>query len=139
MTTARDTAPPSGGGSADTITITSTLSSEYLRQWTPSISPSPLPTPENADAQAPSPVRSPFEGDPKIIFAMAQPSGVTEEGLIASLKDKVGATHVDIEDMSGKLQHILPTSFHPAHLAAPFTQAVIRTITLQIGQKLTHL
>lgn len=29
-------------------------------------------------------------------------SGVTEAGLIATLQEKIQATHVEIEDMSGK-------------------------------------
>lgn len=38
----------------------------------------------------------------RIIFAMAEASGVTEAGLKAALTEKIGATHVEIEDMSGK-------------------------------------
>ncbi|KFY23876.1 hypothetical protein V491_02377 [Pseudogymnoascus sp. VKM F-3775] len=37
----------------------------------------------------------------RIIFAMAEASGVTEAGLKAALTEKIGATHVEIEDMSG--------------------------------------
>ena len=106
MTTARHTAPPSGvNGDSTTTTTTSEHSvrpSEYLRQWKSSPSSNPSPAEGTESETAPSPTRSPFEGDPKIFFAMAQPSGVTEAGLIASLKEKVGATHVEIEDMSGK-------------------------------------
>lgn len=40
--------------------------------------------------------------DFRIIFAMAEASGVTEAGLKAALTEKIGATHVEIEDMSGK-------------------------------------
>ncbi|OBT92368.1 hypothetical protein VE01_09406 [Pseudogymnoascus verrucosus] len=39
--------------------------------------------------------------DFRIIFAMAEASGVTEAGLKAALTEKIGATHVEIEDMSG--------------------------------------
>ncbi|KFY95139.1 hypothetical protein V500_02923 [Pseudogymnoascus sp. VKM F-4518 (FW-2643)] len=39
--------------------------------------------------------------DLRIIFAMAEASGVTEAGLKAALTEKIGATHVEIEDMSG--------------------------------------
>jgi hypothetical protein len=41
----------------------------------------------------------------RIIFAMAEASGVTEAGLKAALTEKIGATHVEIEDMSGKFTH----------------------------------
>lgn len=47
--------------------------------------------------------------DFRIIFAMAEASGVTEAGLKAALTEKIGATHVEIEDMSGKK----PTSDFP--------------------------
>jgi hypothetical protein len=40
--------------------------------------------------------------DFRIIFAMAEASGVTEARLKAALTEKIGATHVEIEDMSGK-------------------------------------
>ncbi|KFY49450.1 hypothetical protein V496_10012 [Pseudogymnoascus sp. VKM F-4515 (FW-2607)] len=39
--------------------------------------------------------------DFRIIFAMVEASGVTEAGLKAALTEKIGATHVEIEDMSG--------------------------------------
>ena len=39
--------------------------------------------------------------DAKIVFAMAQPSGVTAEGLERLLRERVGAERVEIEDMSG--------------------------------------
>ncbi|KFY08180.1 hypothetical protein V492_06467 [Pseudogymnoascus sp. VKM F-4246] len=39
--------------------------------------------------------------DSRIIFAMAEASGVTVAGLKATLTEKIGATHVEIEDMSG--------------------------------------
>jgi hypothetical protein len=38
----------------------------------------------------------------QITFAMAEASGVTEAGLKATLAEKIGATHVEIEDMSGR-------------------------------------
>jgi stress-induced morphogen len=37
----------------------------------------------------------------RITFAMAEASGVTEAGLKAALTEKIGATYVEIEDMSG--------------------------------------
>jgi hypothetical protein len=46
--------------------------------------------------------------DFRIIFAMAEASGVTEAGLKAALTEKIGATHVEIEDMSGKSASHLP-------------------------------
>ncbi len=77
---------------------------EFLRQWTP------IGRPFIADTEDDDWVKlSDNAGerknklrDPKIVFAMAQPSGVTEEGLIRSLKEEIGAVHVEIEDMSGK-------------------------------------
>lgn len=38
----------------------------------------------------------------RITFAMADASGVTEAGLKAALTEKIGATYVEIEDMSGR-------------------------------------
>lgn len=142
MTTAQH-----GGASAEALITTNTKISaiEYLRELLPSRSPSPLPSPlspVSADTTAAadsevakevkgrSPARSPFEDQPKIKYMMAQPSGVTQEGLIRSLKEKVGATHVEIEDMSGSspipsylpLPTIIPSYalpfYHPA--TSPF-------------------
>lgn len=48
--------------------------------------------------------------DFRIIFAMAEASGVTEAGLKAALTEKIGATHVEIEDMSGTQPDFPPPS-----------------------------
>lgn len=48
--------------------------------------------------------------EPQITFAMAEPSGVTEAGLKAGLEERIGATHVEIEDMSGRQRlQLLPS------------------------------
>ena len=106
-----------GVASAEALITNHTRTSalEYLRELIPSRSPSPLPSPlsplsidtqdsavAQVESRGPSPARSPFEDQPKINYMMAQPSGVTQEGLIRALKEKAGATHVEIEDMSGE-------------------------------------
>jgi len=55
--------------------------------------------------------------EPQITFAMAEPSGVTEAGLKAGLEERIGATHVEIEDMSGR-QCLLPSRFCSVFLFA---------------------
>ena len=42
--------------------------------------------------------------------AVTNATGVTAEGLQSTLRDKVGAQHVDIEDMSGACHSCLSTS-----------------------------
>jgi hypothetical protein len=45
-------------------------------------------------------------------FAMAEESGVTEDGLKAKITEQLQATHVEIEDMSGIfLPHHAPPLF----------------------------
>lgn len=94
------TAQHGGASVADGVgnnTTGAVYPSEYLRQWTPSL----VLGESNENSTKPHDSPIPLHEPPKIVFAMAQPSGVTEEGLIKSLKEKIGATHVDIEDMSG--------------------------------------
>lgn len=114
MTTAQHGEASAEALIADVERKCKTTSIDYLRELIPSRSPSPLPSPlsplsldtqdavAQTEAEGPSSAKSPFEDQPKINYMMAQPSGVTQEGLISALKEKIGATHVMIEDMSGK-------------------------------------
>jgi hypothetical protein len=70
---------------------------------------------------------------------MAEESGVTEEGLKATLIEKLQATHVEIQDISGSscappfyfpLSHCLPCAPYPSPISCPPFPFHVKGLTL---------